>query len=430
MGFKSVLKKIPFLYPLAQDLKHAAQDTCSVPDFLAERKLSRNGPIRVGFLCQYLPAWTKVSSIYRQMQDDPRFEPFLLCLPSGIRDGQLLDPDCLENDTYRYCLEHGYPEAINTLTGKHTWLDLKAMNLSYVFYPRPYNSLVPAPYSSKVVRRYSRVCILMYGIATTEDITRVTLNRDFMSSCYYYFAEARFAERINKRNNWLLHKLGLQKSACLGVPVLEQLGNAKEVISPSWDFSKNPFRVMWTPRWTTAKSEGGSNFFTYWKSLPDYAEAHPEMDFLFRPHPLAFSNFVKTGEMSEQDVSDFKARCHALSNVELDREAQYEATLWGSSVLISDISGIMPEYFTTGKPMIFCASNMELKLADFAERMILEGCYVVNNQEELFACLDKLSKGDDPLREVRQTLIPELFGQSSANATRNIMEALANDQKK
>ncbi len=430
MGMKAALKKVPFVHTLGKSLKYTVQDVGSVPDFLAERKLSRTGPIRVGFLCQYLPAWTKVASIYRKMQEDPRFEPFLLCLPSGIEKGRLIHPDSSENDTYQYCMEHGYPEAINTLIGKDTWLDLKAMDLSYVFYPRPYNPLVPALYSAKNVRRYSRVCILMYGIATTEDITRITLNRDFMRSCYYYFAEAPFAERINKKNNRLLHWLGLQKSECLGVPVLEQLANAKTSPCPAWEFSKNAFRVMWTPRWTTDKAEGGSNFFTYWKSLPDYAEAHPETDFLFRPHPLTFSHFVQTGEMTQQDVLDFKARCCALPNVELDREAQYEATLWGSSVLISDISGIMPEYFTTGKPMIFCASNMELKLADFARRMIYEGCYVVNDQEELFACLDKLSKGDDPLRETRQKLIPELFGKSTANATQNILEALANDRKK
>ena len=216
LGIKSALKKVPVVHTVGKTLKHTVQDLGAIPDFLAERKLSRSGPIRVGFLCQYLPAWTKVASIYRQMQEDPRFEPFLLCLPSGIQNGQLTNPDSPENDTYQYCLEHGYPEAINTLIGKNTWLDLQAMDLSYVFYPRPYNPLVPAPYSAKKVRRYSRVCILMYGIATTEDITRITLNRGFMSSCYYYFAEARFAERINKKNNRLLHRLGLQKNRMSG----------------------------------------------------------------------------------------------------------------------------------------------------------------------------------------------------------------------
>lgn len=431
VGIKSALKKIPAIHALGKGVKNRVADLRAIPDFLAERKLCREeGPIRVGFFCQYIPAWTKVAPIYEQMKKDPRFEPFLLCLPSGIMDGRLTVPESLENDTYRYCLEHGYREAINTLTGKEQWLDLKSMGLHYVFYPRPYNALVPLCYQAQVVRRYSRICILMYGIATTEDITRITLNRDFMHSAYYYFAEAPFAERINRRNNWLLHGLKLQKTVLRGVPVLEQLADTRNTPSPSWEFSKNPFRVMWTPRWTTEKSEGGSNFFTYWKALPDYAENRPDTDFLFRPHPLAFSHFVQTGEMTEQDVSDFQARCQALPNVQLDKESQYEATLWGSSVLVSDISGIMPEYFTTGKPLIFCASNMELKLADFAQRMIYEGCYVVNDARELFACLDRLRRGEDPLRETRQVLIAELFGQSSANATQNIIEELAADRLK
>lgn len=429
-GIKDAIKQIPFLHSAGKTIKTGIQDLKAMPDFLAERKQNRQAPIRVGFFCQYIPAWTKVASIYAQMRSDPRFEPYLLCLPSGIKDGQLIDPEDLENDTYQYCVSHGYSEAINTLTGKNQWVDLKKMGLSYIFYPRPYNSLVPTCYHTKKVRRFSRICILMYGIATTEDITRITLNKDFMGNAYFYFAEAPFAQKINKKNNWLLHFFKLQKSVCIGIPVLEQLALAKNNISPSWAFSKNSFRVMWTPRWTTDKAEGGSNFFTYWKSLPDYAEANQDVDFLFRPHPLAFSHFIETGEMTPQEEAEFKARCASAPNVELDKESQYEATLWNSSVLVSDISGIMPEYFITGKPLIFCASNMELKLADFAEKMIHQGCYVVNNEQELFACLDQLRKGNDPLQEKRKLLIDKLFGSSSTNATQNIIEALAADAGK
>ena len=49
----------------------------------------------------------------------------------------LKDPESLENDAYDYCMTHGFPEAINTLVDKDTWLDLKEMNLEYIFYSRP-----------------------------------------------------------------------------------------------------------------------------------------------------------------------------------------------------------------------------------------------------------------------------------------------------
>lgn len=430
MGLKETIKKIPGVRPAIAILKNAGSDIQAMGAFCKERKLRREGPVRVGFFCQYIPAWAKVAPIYDQMRSDPRFEPYLLCIPSGITNNRLNDPDCLENDTYNYMRSQGYDEAINTLIGKEDWLDLKPMGLSYLFYPRPYCELIPAAYNPKYVSRYSRVCILMYGMTTTEETTRITLNRGFMRHAYYYFAETEFAKRVNTKKNHLLHKLGLQKTLCIGYPVLEQLAKMKDVPSPSWTFGKNSFRILWTPRWSTAKDVGGSNFFTYKDFFLQYARGNPDVDILIRPHPLMFSNFLKTGEMTQPHVDAYKEQIADLPNTSLDTQNQYEATLWGSDVLVTDLSGIVPEYFTTGKPIIFCITHMELKLADYFEEMVQRGCYVVNSEEELHHCLKALQKGDDPLQQTRLALIPELFGTAGENATAHIIDEIAADAAK
>lgn len=427
VSLKILLQKIPLVPALGKCVKGCVMDGKVIPNFLSERRINRgDGPIRVAFFCQYIPAWTKVEPIYHLMREDERFEPYLICIPSGIRNNRLIHPDSLENDTYDYFREHGYEDAVNALVGKEKWLDLEAMGLSYIFYPRPYNSFMPECYTSRRVSRYSRVCIIMYGMTLTEEVSNTTLNRDFMASVYYYFAETTFAMEKNRKNNSVLHRLGLQKTVCLGMPVLEALSRKRNAVSPSWAFSKNQFRIMWTPRWTTDQAEGGSNFFTYYQRLLDYAEEHPDVDLLLRPHPLTFPHFIETGEMTAEEVTAYQARCASLQNVQLDTQSEYEATFWGSSVLVSDISGMMPEYFTTGKPLIYCASNMELKLSDFSRRMV-EGCYVVYNEEELFHCLEDLQAGNDPLREKRATIKKELFGETCEGASARIVEELAKD---
>ena len=138
MALKEQLKKIPVLYPLAKAAKNGIKDLGAIPGFLAERRIQRgDGPIRVGFLCQYIPSWVKLQPIYEMMQADARFEPLLICVPSNVLNGELQSSD-KHNDTLDYFREHGYPEALDALLPENKWLDLKAMNLSYVFYPRPY----------------------------------------------------------------------------------------------------------------------------------------------------------------------------------------------------------------------------------------------------------------------------------------------------
>ena len=424
MSLKESLKKIPALQPLVKGIKGFALDVGAIPKFLAERCIQRSdGPVRVGFLCQYLPAWTKIEPIYQQMRQDPRFEPVLIALPDDMLYGVRENPDDLTNPVYAYLLEKGYSGAINALVGKDTYLDLKTLKLEYLFYPRPYDGRIPGEYAAGKVSRYTKVCLIMYGMAFNREITKTTLNRGFMRYCWCYFAEDVFTRRTNVRRGWLCHSLGLQKSVCLGLPVLEALAEHKDEESPAWAFSQNAFRVLWTPRWTTDKAEGGSNFFTYYQRIVDYARENKDMDFLLRPHPLAFSNFISTGEMTPQQVEDYQARVAAVPNTSLDKTGQYEATLWNSSVMVSDISAIMPEFFITGKPLIFCASNMELTLTEFGKRLI-EGCYSVYNEQELFSTLEMLKAGKDPKKELRQQILQEAFGGIITGATDRIVESL------
>lgn len=428
MSLKEKLKKIPVLYPLAKAAKSGIKDLKTIPGFLAERKIPRsNGPIRVGFLCQYIPSWVKLQPIYEMMRTDDRFEPLLICVPSNIKEGELTPSD-KHNDTLDYFLEHGYPEALDALQKDGSWLDLKGMNLSYVFYPRPYDVYMPHCYQSKQVFRHSKICLILYGMNVTQEVVKITLNRNFFRHVYYYFAELPYPRKQNNKNGWLLHGLGLQHSLYYGIPGVETIRAAEHQPKPAWDFSNGGFRVMWTPRWTTDLNLGGSNFFTFYEFLLDLAKKDAGYEFLFRPHPLAIPHFLETGELTQQQADDFLLACETLPNVALDKEKEYAATFWGADVLLTDISGIIPEYFATGKPMIFCAANMHLTLEQTTQKMV-DASYVVYTVEELQKCLADLKQGIDPKKAQRQQILDAYFGVENSCPNKKIVELLATKKK-
>ena len=416
------LTKVQFISDRALDAK-------AIQCFLAEQKIKRgSGPIRVGFLCQYLPAWTKVKELYQILQEDSRFEVFLICVPLGIHNHSLDNPESLENEAYEYCLAHGYSEAINALIGKGKWFDLKSLNLEYLFYPRPYNSFMPYEYTTRQVSRYCKICLVMYGIEKSETTDKIQLNRDFMSNVYFYFADFLTTKNFNVKRNRFLHLLGLQKTEHTGYPMIEHLHHYQHSESKSWAFSENSFRVMWTPRWASDPALGGSNFLKYYNAFLRFAETHHDIDFLFRPHPLTFSHLLAAGQLTERDLNDFIRRCDELPNVALDKEAGYEATFWNSSVLVSDISSIIPEYLSLEKPVVLCVSNMGMNLAPHFVKM-LEGCYIVNDEEEMFRCIRMLQAGEDPLADRRREISNELFGSCKNGVYEAIMNHLIADSK-
>ena len=417
--------------------RRTKRELSAVVSYLRQRRMDRpEGPIRVGFLCEYIPGWNKVKPIYDLMAADDRFQPVILCVPSNLRGGKLADPNDLSNDVYDYFLENGYSTAVNTLTGSDEWLDLKTLGLSYIFYLRPYNYLLPPAYENHRVCRYCKVCMVIYGMIMTEEVGDTVMERDFFRHVYCYFAETSYAMRKNRRDGWLIHALGLQKSEFKGQPGIEEIAESRDLESPAWDFSKNDFRIMWTPRWTTDPALGGTNFFEYCHLLMEFAKERTDMDFLFRPHPMALRNFVATGEMTPEEETAFREECQRIGNISLDERVEYTATMWQSSVLVTDISGVMAEYFVTGKPLIYCASNMRLTPAEHTARM-LEGCYVVHNWQQLRqGChalrhtLIQLRQGYDPLAQKRLELAQEIFGGIDSSPSREIVEELVKDYRK
>ncbi len=400
---------------------------CALRNFRTERKVRRNSSVyRVAFLCQYIPAWNKFAPVYEYMKKDPRFESFIVCVPYNIQRHRLIDNHGTENDTYDYFISKGY-DAINALIGENEWLDLKTMDLDYIFYPRPYNVFMPREYTTRVVSKYTRICMFMYGVELTKEVAEEILNNDFFRNVYCYFADSPYMAQLNQKHLPLGHKRGMQKSVYLGVPGITMILDSKDEKNNAWDFAKDhkdSLRVMWTPRWTTDLNLGGSNFFVYKDLLIAYAKEHPDVDFLFRPHPLALDNFLKTGEMTEDEIRDFIRECDNTPNISLDQEQEYVASFWNSDVLITDISGVLPEYFITGKPVIYCASNMILQLLEHSEKMI-DACYTANKPEELFYYLNELKEKRDPLASKRQKLAKELFGESTEHVVGAILDFLA-----
>lgn len=410
---------------MKKQIRSALSDLKAATKILLQNSKKRKpGPIKVGFIGQYIPAWNKAEGLYREMLADSRFEPIIICVPSGISNYELNDPDSLENDTYEYYKSNGY-QAVNALIGKNQWLDLEALDLDYVFYQRPYDYLLPLQYASSVVANYAKICVILYAAIMVEEDVEICLETNFFRNVFCYFADSLHAASANRNNFKLSHLLGIQKSIYCGNPSSHHILSEKDTKTDAWDGIGNGFKVMWTPRWTTDLKLGGTNFFEYKDFLLEFAKAHPDVSLLLRPHPLAFENFVRTGVMTQQEVNAYKETCNILPNVEIDARKDYITTMWNSDVLVGDISGILPEYFIMNKPLIFCASNMILQPTAFTKRMF-EGCYIVNNKQELEERLTSLMNGIDPLKQKRAEIISELFTNQLDTCIPDIMNHLEN----
>lgn len=368
--------------------------------------------INVIFIVQYLPSWQNLKPIYDRMLKDSRYNPTIVCVPFRY----INEKDALiNNDVYKYFKQKGYKNVINSIENGE-YFDIKKLNPSYVFHTRPYNNLRPKCYSSKKIRKFSLICSIAYAARLTETI--VGINDDYYMDTYCYFAFDQ--EEIDYYKNRYYFGINKQLQHCLpyGQTCLEKIFNCNVA-------KKNRKTVLWTPRWSMDSVIGGSNFLNYKDTLFELANKHRDIDFIFRPHPLLFNNFIVNGLMTQKEVDEFKNRCHRENNIILNDESEYTNLLCNSDLLITDFSSIFVEYYVTKKPIIYCKPEINIKYTKVMKKM-LSTTVQVNNKDELCVKFEQvINKHTQPDKDI---IIEEYFSNAkeSSNMIVDVLPKLIN----
>lgn len=380
-----------------------------------KKRISNDEVINVIFVIQYIPGWNKIEPVYKKMLRNSRFNPTIVCVPLNIGNQNTLDDK--RNDTYEYFVKHGY-QPINALTSKG-WYDLKQLKPDYIFQSRPYNSFMPKEYSSKIISKYALICNILYGANFSLNEQDVTLNKDYYENVYIYYCFDKGEQEFYSDRFKLGVSKGIQRVLPYGAIGLE------EILDSKTDYKDKEFEktVLWTPRWSTDKYIGGSNFFNYKNTILNIAKENQNIKFIFRPHPLMFDNFIKTGELSSKEVEDFKRYIMLEKNLELDESKEYSKTFWKSDFLITDLSGIVPEYFVTGKPIIYCQSDSSFEYLDYS-KAIIDGSYSVYNSDQLVETVSNLINNNDEKKTQREIIIRDYFNDVKNNSEKILASLL------
>lgn len=379
------------------------------------------------FLVQLMQIWGKTERVYLEAVQDPDVKVTLLVLPEQMEDAGRQEDGFQSN--YQKLKKYG-DSVVNAVKDHGELVQLKDLKPDYVFYPRPYDDYLPETYRSYQVRRYAKVCYIPYGFLLTDTCTQTCMNKSFFRYCYYYFAESPCHEKYNKNRFRISHLCGLRKSVFFGFPAFAGMKEAKEQKSSSWEqFSnKDTFHLIWTPRWTTDSREGGSNFFHYKDSFIQFARENQDVSLVYRPHPLTFRNFIRTGEMTQEQLDQFRAIYEEEENLYIEEKPDYYDTFWGSDVLITDCSSVDIEYFITGKPVIYCYRD-SVKFNEFADQLY-SGAYQAGTWQEVEKYVLDLKNGIDPLKEKRQQLVEKLLGTDFEKISAQIVKEIKKDYKK
>lgn len=392
-----------------------------------KRKRKKVGSsLKVVFLAQYIPAWNKFEEIYQKMLMDNRFSPEIICVPMDLQPDMMKKPGRIDNPVYDFFCKNGY-EAINAVTNDGSWFDLKELSPDFTFHTRPYDYLLPEPYKARRTKYYSLDCNIMYGPQVSTEFYETVWNDSYFRNVFCYFAldldeKKDFEEYFSADNKRSAHRCYPYGGTGIADIVSRR---PDEKLADSYRK-----RVLWTPRWSTDNTVGGSNFFRYKEWIFQMAEDYPDVEFIIRPHPLMFDNFIRTGEMTQAEVETYKKHCETTENIQLDQSKDYTEMLWRTDIMISDISGIMIEYAITKKPIVYCTSDIDWHMISSTQELLAVN-YVVNDLKEIEHTTKQLLSGVDEKKNDREAVIDKLYGDVPSHSSKvlDCLWRLINDEK-
>lgn len=383
-----------------------------------------NAPIRVVLIAHDPTLWSSFDSLYAILREDPSFDVRVLVLPRMVSGFVSEDAQASYQKMLDFCegggIRHfsGLSETGNLSMTPADYIP------DYVFHQVPYE-FYGSDWSVENLSKVSRICYVPYGTTIFGGSTFKTVHPpNYFRHANLIFAESETAAKLIAScfdgNDWFCPN----KIIVSGNLKLESVKRSQAIIEFENDAGDGPKprQVLWTPRWNT--KEKVCHFFDYRQFLMDYFVLRSNERFVFRPHPLAFENFVKTGEMTAHEVVQLKQVFDQAEHLALDETMDYANQFAQSDILISDTSSMMVEFLISGKPIIYTHRE---DLFNELGHEIAAGMYWARNEKELRMHLDALLGGEDPLRSVRAEILASgVLGQIVGPA-QEVKVALAQD---
>ncbi len=379
--------------------------------------LKKNAPyninsneIRIGFLVFEPETWDKLNSVYFALKNRSDVEVQLIVVPNF---------DVSFDVTTKYGDEFVFfknvdNSAIKAYSEDEGWLNLKKFKFDYLFYQDPYNNHMPKELNSNSTVKYTKICYVPYGFSISNNFNQGNSNIDFFRNVSFSFCDVTEIKNILDRKFHKNVSCNIQHFFDYGYPSLADYAKIS---------AKNRVTTIgWMPRWSYDPIIGGSHFLEYKDKFLDFITKNRNLHFVFRPHPMMFTNLINNNLISKKSADSFIARLKDLG-VTYSKGKSLLDDIADIDLLITDFSSVIPAFFITGKPLIYCNSPIPFN-DSFSQYM--DSIYVANSWEEVSRLANDIKEGSDSLLTIRQERA-NFFKEKHLQSCEKIVNTLVDD---
>ncbi len=369
------------------------------------RQKVKKEPLKVVFHVYDESKW-KSQSLYDLMLQDEHFEP-LVVVTKTCADKSLVSAYQPPYSVYRY-YDFFKNKGMNVQYGydveNEKFIPFSEFEPDIIIYQNPW--YIETQQGPVVTSQFAISYYIPYFIATS-----LCQNEYYLRFHQYLHAHYILNEQVKNYYSKNMKNKG-KNLRVVGHPQLDYFYLNKDkqddkkyvIYAPHWSFSD--INVL---RWGTFDKTGDY--------ILDYAKKHPEVNWVFKPHPSLKLNIEK---FISKDYA--KKYYEEWSKIGICYESgDYLDLFIQSKLLITDCGSFLTEYFMTSNPVIRLVSEHANEYNDSVKE-IVKTYYNVYKNEDLVKRLNELLFEDkDPLKDKRKETLKKM-SLSDNFAAKNILD--------
>lgn len=363
----------------------------------AARRLRGKERLEVAFFLTTPGMW-KCDYVFRAMEGDPRFHPYVVIYPYSVYKGfSRGEVDEMLERTRRFVESKGF-EYVIPYDGKcGRWLDVKrTLDPDIVFFSSPYKDHLPQFFVYHFRDRLT--CYVPYGFSSLK-MYKVTYDLLFDNLVGLHFLETEMHRELAAR----YARNGGENVVVTGYPGTEVF--LREDYHPTYRWKPQVWekrRVIWAPHHTVDDTIEGSTFLAVCDEMLEVAEEFKEeVQFVFKPHQLLKLKLLEL--WGRERTEEYYERWASGENTQLE-ESSYVDLFLTSDAMIHDSGSFTTEYLFTGKPVMYLTDEgiARERFGPFGMEAF-ECHYHGKGRVEVERFLrDVVVGGKDPMSEVRR----------------------------
>jgi hypothetical protein len=345
------------------------------------RQKYRNGQkIRVCYTVVYGAAFPG-RPLFEKMLADGAFDPFILVIPDTLRGHENMIQQL--HSTYTALSNHysavylGYDEKSDTYIDFDDKFDLCC-------YANPYDEMTHESFS--VVRMAKQGILPFYISYAYMGRTKFEIHAfdsPVTNSTWKFFLESSYGKEIFEK----YIEDSSESTVVTGYCKMDFLSNFH------FNTARTRKKIIISPHHTVREWKDGlnlSNFLRYSELFLELPQLYPDIDFIFRPHPLLFVTLASEDLWGKTKTEKYLTDIRSFNNVVYSDGPDYFDLFADSDGLIHDCGSFLAEYFYTDKPQCYLLRSPAAIEQEFLPggREMLDHAYQAFSGEDITHFID------------------------------------------